>query len=227
MSLPTTALANVRVNESWIDRPFTDLGDTTTKVYYLRCHCLESDYTALVQGTANLTSATTAGVIATRYVDALARWVGDYDFRSSPGGYIQFVRRFANIPQNHNEYTYSVVTLPSGFWRSYGFRYLRFQGGDYNLSTRLASTYGTNPAGFTIVTPFLITDDDGLGSYQQTEEADGIGFQTIPDTNAFYRSNNERASETTKVTRWMGDIYVGVTPYVIPDNINDSSDPPV
>lgn len=162
MSLPTTALANVRVIESWIDRPFSDLGDTTTKVYYLRCHCLESDYTALVQGTANLTSATTAGVIATRYVDALARWVGDYDFRSSPGGYIQFVRRFANIPQNHNEYTTSVVTLPSGFWQTFGVsRYLRFQGGDYTLSTRLASTYGIDPTAFTIVTPFLITKDDG------------------------------------------------------------------
>ena len=222
MSLPTTDLANVRVIESWIDRPFTEFDDTATKVYYLRCHCSEDDYTALVLGTANLTNATTAGVIATRYTDATARWVGDVDFKSSGGGYMTFIRLFANVPADHSDYTSSVVTLPDGYDDD-NFLNLKFIGGDYMLSTRLDSTFSTDPASITINTPFRIIDvapaaDPVAVNYTE-------GSQTDPTTSEFYESSTERVSEATQVSKWMGDIYVGVTPYIIPDNISTPAAP--
>lgn len=234
MSLPTTQLANVRVVESWIDRPFTDFDDTATKVYYLRCHCAESDYTALVQGVANLTSAATAGVISTRYTDATARWVGDVDFKSSDGGYMTFVRRFANIPDDHEDYTSSVVTLPDGSisdlirtetGRPYNIVYT---GGDYQLPTRVEYTFNIDPAAIAVQTPFFVTID--VNSGDNYSDGDTVGFtlssQTTPNTNQFYESGIERASEATQIVKWMGDIYMGITSYIIPDNIKDSTPAP-
>jgi len=232
MSLPTTDLANVRVVESWIDRPFTGFGDTTTKVYYLRCHCSEGDYTALVLGTANLTNATTAGVIATRYADATARWVGDVDFKASDGGYITFIRRFANVPADHEDYTSSVVTLPDGNTTGsisggtglpVSFEYL---GGDYQLTTRIEYTFDTDPTAITIVKPFFIQAERAFGDI---ENGSTINFTmpslTNPTTSEFFESGNERASEATQIIKWMGDIYMGITPYITPDDIRDAPTP--
>ena len=230
MSIPTTDLANVRVLESWIDRPFTDFGDTATKVYYLRCHCAEADYTALVQGTANLTNATTAGVIATRYADATARWVGDVDFKSSDGGYMTFIRQFANVPAAHSDYTSSVVTLPDGSpndsGSSAGPNYFIYQGGDYQLSTRIAYTFSTAPASISIVKPFFI-ELANASIFGDVGEV--VNFTTLsitsPTTAEFFESSTERASEATQVVKWMGDIYMGITPYVTPDDIKDAPAP--
>ena len=234
MSLPTTALANVRVIESWIDRPFTDFGDTATKVYYLRCHCSEADYTALVLGTANLTDATTAGVIATRYTDATARWVGDVDFKSSDGGYITFIRRFANVPAGHEDYTSSVVTLPDGsdantFNVDTGDPYqVIYKGGDYQLSTRIEYEFNADPTALTIGTPFFIEMDVTFTGDPPYIAGDVVPFtlrsdNTNPTTGEFFESGIERVSEATQVSKWMGDIYVGVTPYIIPDNIKTAT----
>ena len=215
MSLPTTALANVRVTSSWIDRPFTEFGDTATKVYYLRCHCLESQYVPPVLDVANLTNASTAKVFATRYADPQARWVGDYDFAPSDGGYITFIRRFANIPATHSEYTDSVVSLPSNFDRVVSLNYLIFRGGDYALSTRLEFKYALNPASIVRVKPFAIKQTATNAAVQFVTNSGKSLDETTPDGAAFY-SSTERASEATKVSRWMGNIYVGVTPYVKP-----------
>lgn len=217
MSLPTTALSNVRVIESWTDRPFTEFDDTTTKVYYLRCHCLESQYVPPVLDVANLTNANTAKVIATRYADPLARWVGDYDFAPSDGGYITFIRRFANVPATHSEYTDSVVSLPAHYDNVPNTSYLLFAGGDHTLSTRLEYKYALNPASIIRVKPFVIkqTVSNAPLTYVITD-GEGI-YETTPDGSAFY-SSAERASEATKISRWMGNIYVGVTPYIKPND---------
>jgi len=232
MSLPTTALSNVRVIESWIDRPFTDFGDTATKVYYLRCHCAESAYTALVLGTANLTNATTAGVIATRYADATARWVGDVDFKSSDGGYMTFIRRFANVPANHDDYTSSVVTLPDGspgdsINSGTGLpTYFTYQGGDYQLTTRIAYTFDTDPTAITIVKPFFIEAEFSSSAVTSGETVNfTMDSATNPTTSEFFESSTERASEATQVVKWMGDIYMGITPYITPDDIKDAPVP--
>jgi len=234
MSVPTTALANVRVIESWIDRPFTDFGDTATKVYYLRCHCSEDDYTALVLGTANLTNATTAGVIATRYTDATARWVGDVDFKSSDGGYMTFIRRFANVPASYNDYTSTVVTLPDGSNSNTvdeGGRpkNVIYQGGDHSLATRVAYTFSTDPTSITITKPFFVEWNTVTVPAAFYDVGDVVSFTsaayTDPNTAEFFESSTERVSEATQVVKWMGDIYMGITPYITPDDIRDAPTP--
>lgn len=234
MSLPTTALANVRVIESWIDRPFTDFGDTTTKVYYLRCHCAESDYTSLALGTANLTNATTAGVIATRYADATARWVGDLDFKSSDGGYMTFIRRFANVPADYVDYTSTVVTLPDGsnsdtVDENGQPSNIVYPGGDYSLTARVEYKFSTDPTSIVIVNPFIVTWNAITIPASYYAVGDAVTFTTPSRTDIstaqLFDSGTERASEATQITRWMGDIYMSVTPYVTPDDIKDTPAP--
>lgn len=41
---------------------------------------------------------------------------------------------------------------------------------------------------------------------------------TNPTAEQFY-SQTERVSETTKIRKWMGDIYVGVTNYIKPIDV--------
>lgn len=219
MSLPSTAFTQVRAIESWVDRPFTEFGDTSTKVYYFRCMCPASQYTALSTGS-NLASAGAAGLIASNYTDVSARWVGDVDFRSAEGGNISFVRKFAKVPPDRNDYAASTKTIlptyskyyafPSTFDQSeienaLGSLYLlnkyerqRVSQASYTkvVSARMHYTYSTNPSSIAIKT--------------------AEGFETLADEDGWLEvipTGTPGVLESTKVTRWMGDIYQGVTAY--------------
>jgi len=225
MALPTAAFSSINVIESWIDRPFTEFGDSETKVYYLRCICDANAYTSLTLGTSNLASAASAGVVSTRFTDSTARWVGDSQFSPSDGGNLMFLRKFANVPQTHSEYTSSVVSLPweykelppSSPYPGSTTTYASI-GGDHPLSTRLEFKYAISPAAIQIVPRFKIhaagTSLAHEVKYVSTGNLPYIG-DTIPSAQLFY-SSIERATESTKISRWKGDIYVGVTPYIKP-----------
>ena len=216
MSLPTTALANVRAVKSWIDKPFTDFNDTATTVYYFECHCLASNYTALTQG-AKLSSAANAGLIATQYIDANARWVGDSNFSYSDGGYVRFIREFSRVPKTHEDYSSTVVNFPPVFGKdrerfeivvtapdgstqtnvSYGpeKEYVKTPSESKSVTSRLEFVYSTNPATLPILTA-------GSFSILQVD-----GFSTIVNT------GDPSVLESTKITRWKGDIFQAVTAY--------------
>lgn len=216
MSLPTTELANVRAVKSWIDKPFTQFNDTTTTVYYFECHCAESDYTALNKG-AKLSSAANAGLIATQYVNSAARWVGDFNFSYSDGGYVRFIREFSTVPLKHEDYSSTVVTYPPEFGKdrerfevvqtnpdgstltnvSYGpeNEYVKKPSESVSTTSRLEFVYSINPTTLPILTA-------GSFTVQQND-----GFSTV------INSGDPSVLESTKITRWKGDIYQAVTAY--------------
>lgn len=227
MSLPTAPLPNIRAIESWVDRPFTAFGDTLTKVYYIKCHCENERYIGLRLGQSNLGSASSAGLISSKYQDASARWVGDYNFSKSDGGYITFERRFANVPLTYSDYKSTVVKLPSYYTTKP--RGLTFIGGNYPMTARVEYKFSTSPQAIQIKKPFKILEGTTNTEINYVNAATDI-FRLIttdlfnpvvltnPTGEQFY-SQTERVSETTKIRKWMGDIYVGVTNYIKPIDV--------
>ena len=223
MSLPTTALVSVRAVKSWTEKPFTEFNDTITTIYFFECVCLSSVYESnkLAKG-AKLSSAANAGLIATQYIDANARWVGDSNFSYSDGGYIRFLRTFSNVPKTHEDYSSVVVTQPPVFGKDravftqttsgdpllgtsteetveieYGpeIEYVKKPSESISTTCRLEFVYSINPATLPILTA-------GTFSIQQID-----GFSTIVNT------GDPSVLESTKITRWKGDIYQAVTAY--------------
>lgn len=208
MATPTTALANIRAVKSWMDKPFTDFNDSSTTIYSFECVCSQTAYDAnkLVYG-AKLSSAAAAGLIAINYTDTQARWVGDSNFSYSDGGYIRFIRQFARVPLAHDDYSSTVVTTAPvfGITSEYlinGSTYYR-PAYEYTISpsqsvvkrSKLGFQYSTNPALLAVYTE---------GSF--TVEKVG-GFSTV------ITSGSANVYESTKITRWMGDIYQAVTAF--------------
>lgn len=148
MSIPyiQSTLSQVRVVDANISYPFTELGDSATKVYRMTCQQLESSYSSSqVALDTTMTSAAAAGVIELPFsADSSAYFVGDTAHSSSPGGIVQFNRTFANIPaSNTSPIGTQVHTYPgvSGFTGTSGAR--------VSLSS-ISMTLGT--PGITIVT---------------------------------------------------------------------------
>lgn len=103
MSLPTAALADVRaVAQTYIEYPFIEIGDSTTKVYHMICQQNRLDYDAAqVALDTTMASAANAGVVQLPFdPDADAYFVGDFGHSPIDGGLVEFERVFANIPQD-------------------------------------------------------------------------------------------------------------------------------
>ena len=224
MATPTTALANIRAVKSWMDKPFTDFNDSSTTIYSFECVCSQTAYDAnkLVYGT-KLSSAAAAGLIAINYTDTQARWVGDSNFSYSDGGYIRFIRQFARVPLAHDDYSSTVITSAPVFGTTrerfelttttgqtttnpggetstsytYGpsYQYIRSPAQSYVVRSKLAFQYSTNPELLAVYTAgsFSVIQNDGTSSVTYT----GSG----------------NVYESTKITRWMGDIYQAVTAF--------------
>ena len=102
MSIPYTSgdFTSARANgESWIEYPFIEQGDNTTKVYHLVCEVNEADYAPIALDT-TMANASNADVISLPFTaDAAAYHVGDFGKAKIDGGLTRFDRQFANIPQ--------------------------------------------------------------------------------------------------------------------------------
>ena len=226
MSIPTIALANIRAVKSWTEKPFTEFNDTATTIYYFECVCLSSVYESnkLAKG-AKLSSAANAGLIATQYIDASARWIGDSNFSYSDGGYIRFLRRFSRVPKTHEDYSSTVVTYPPVFGKtrerretrttqpgtttspagpdiitvSYGpyEEYTRTPSKSIAVTSKLVFHYSTNPEALPVSTArsFSITQING--------------FSTVTLLGSI------NVLESTKITRWNGDIFQAVTAFAL------------
>ena len=101
MSIPYTSgdFTSARANgDSWIEYPFIEYGDNTTKVYHLVCEVNEVDYAPIALDT-TMASASNADVISLPFTaDAAAYHVGDFGKAKIDGGLTRFDRQFANIP---------------------------------------------------------------------------------------------------------------------------------
>ena len=103
MSIPYTSgdFTSARANgNSWVEYPFIEYGDNTTKVYHLVCEVNEVDYAPIALDT-TMASASNADVISLPFTaDAAAYHVGDFGKAKIDGGLTRFDRQFANIPQS-------------------------------------------------------------------------------------------------------------------------------
>ena len=210
MATPTTALANIRAVKSWMDKPFTDFNDSSTTIYSFECVCSQTAYDAnkLVYG-AKLSSAAAAGLIAINYTDTQARWVGDSNFSYSDGGYIRFIRQFARVPLAHDDYSSTVVTNAPVFGRTRNYykyngniiytssyyEYIKSPSQTLAKRSRLGFQYSTNPELLPVFT-------EGSFSVVVTD-----GWSTV------INEGSANVYESTKITRWMGDIYQAVTAF--------------
>ncbi len=105
MSTPTTdaIFAQSRAADSWVEYPFMERGDSTAKVYHMKCSVNRDDYAPLV---INATMATnvTAGVISLPFAaDATAFFAGDFNHRYKDGGLVEFDRQFVTIPATRSQ----------------------------------------------------------------------------------------------------------------------------
>lgn len=100
MSLPTTdaIFAQSRAADSWVEYPFMERGDSTAKIYHMKCSVNRDDYAPLVINVA-MGSAGAAGVISLPFAaNASAFFVGDFNHSYKNGGLVEFDRQFATIP---------------------------------------------------------------------------------------------------------------------------------
>lgn len=108
MAVPTTdtIFAQVRAADSWVEYPFMERGDSTAKIYHMRCRVNLDDYAPIAINT-TMTSAAAAGVISLPFTaNASAYFVGDFNHAYSDGKLVEFDRQFATIPATRsNELT--------------------------------------------------------------------------------------------------------------------------
>lgn len=193
MSIPSvpTAFANVRATvRTSVAYPFIELGDTSTKVYTMRCSILRDSYNAAqVSLDATMANATNAGVITLPFAaDASAYYCGDFNHNVTDGGMIEFDRVFANIPANRTNrfngittYTFPQVfgvTAPSTF--DFTISSVALEGTDKVKVTCSASTASLAPSANYAPRIYLtITTNDGVNpdvthsGYYEVEEQSG------------------------------------------------------
>lgn len=101
--------------ESWIEYPFIEYGDNTSKVYHMRCTVNKGDYAPIALDT-TMANASNADVLALPFAaDTSAYFVGDYNHRVKDGALLEFDRQFATIPVNRTEHEGSVVFRYPGY----------------------------------------------------------------------------------------------------------------
>ena len=115
MSLPAsggTAFTTATCVKAWIEYPFNDRGDVTTKVYHHTMRVSRANYAPLAFDDVM----TTADEKPTRSPfsdDAAAYWVGDTTPTAVQGDLVEFDRLFANVPSSRVEpYGYYPISVP-------------------------------------------------------------------------------------------------------------------
>lgn len=105
MSLPTTdaIFAEARAADSWVEYPFMERGDSTAKVYHMKCSVNRADYDPIAIN-ATMGNEITAGVISLPFIsNPSAFFVGDFNHSYKDGGLVEFDRQFATIPATRSQ----------------------------------------------------------------------------------------------------------------------------
>lgn len=104
--------------ESYIEYPFEEEGDITTKVYHLICSIHKDSYTPLeLNSNIAMTTAAAAGVSSLPFAaDSAAYFIGDFGDQIEDGVLRIFDRQFSNIPIARSRPTGSTAfTFPGYF----------------------------------------------------------------------------------------------------------------
>jgi len=149
MSIPfesnATAWAAIRAIDAWIEYPFANDGDTTSKIYKMVCMCKSTEYEAPLFSQ-TMSDAATAKLIELPFAaDATAYFVGDDGFAPAGATLITFTRSFMPVP----------ATRTRGIG-SYSYTWPAFR--EWNDSTQGNYTTVFNPQN-ELVPPDFITRD--------------------------------------------------------------------
>ena len=219
--------SQARVVDYNVSYPMSQYGDTSTKLYSLVCVVNANDYT-IPFSSSSLSSASSVGVIELPITDSTARYVGDTS-SSISGGKLQFVRRYAEIPNSRTELSTGIYTSPPQFGtkveptlfstingnplRTRRFEYVRVPSKSEVVPVRLEYSYGTYTLAGTIKTQesFTLEKTDSTTSrtrylgYDVTEVDEGATTVTI--------TGDGGVIVGTQIRRWMGEIFEKVTGY--------------
>jgi len=119
MSLPTTThtLSTPKSVGAWIEYPFRDQGDSSTKIYHHTMQVKLAGYSPLSDDD-TMTAATEKPINSPFTDDANAFYIGDSKPTSGDGLMVQFDRMFANIPQDRVDpngfYAFEFPVVPGG-----------------------------------------------------------------------------------------------------------------
>lgn len=193
--------------ESWVEYPFIEYGDNSSKVYHMRCAVNKGDYTAIALD-ATMASASNADVLALPFTaDASAYFVGDYNHRVRDGALLEFDRQFATIPASRTEYEGSIV------FEYPGIGYLGSTRGRFNDISKIETTYtyqlGEN---FNLDSIFKVLIN-GYNFDAYNVQDSGFGVTATNPTETQYLSLNQLVYNSEKV-KYKGNIYAKKTVYV-------------
>ena len=193
--------------ESWIEYPFIDYGDNTSKVYHMRCSVNKDNYTPIAIDT-TMTSASNADVLVLPFtVNANAYYVGDFNHRVLDGNLLEFDRQFATIPATRTEYDGSVIYEYPGIGLNGSSR------SRFNEISKIKTiyTYGLG-ANITLDSIFQVT----LNNYNFDD-------YNVQDSGLLITATDPTATEyialtdlvyNSEIVKYIGNIYAKKTTYV-------------
>ena len=190
-----TSFSTPTVVRAWVEYPFRNNGDSTTKVYHHIMQVKATSYTTLSDDDVM----TTAGQKPNRSPfadDSAAYYVGDYGKSHIGDGLVEFDRQFANIPQDRSE--------PNGF---YSFEFPANTEGIFSEFPTLteSSSYNTST--------LIVTINFTLSSTDATSINDGDSVVVYNAAKWDYT----RPGVNSSTTSWRGIVSKSGTSYTITD----------
>lgn len=199
--------------ESWIEYPFIEYGDNTSKIYHMRCAVNKDDYAAIALDT-TMTSASNADVLVLPFTaDANAYYVGDFNHKVTDGALIEFDRQFATIPATRTEYEGSVIFEYPGYESINGAGAITLLRSKFSQVSKIKTIYT-----YTLGTNITLDDifDVFIGSYQYSEfnvRSGGSPF-TTPTFTGYTSLTNQFLVYSSEIVKYRGNIHAKKTVYV-------------
>lgn len=205
--------------ESYIEYPFIEYGDNSSKVYHMRCTVNKSDYTPIALDT-TMISASNADVLALPFTaDANAYFVGDYNHRVKNGALLEFDRQFATIPATRTEHEGSVVFRYPGYetvsTNSSGSS-LDVLRGPFDEISKLRTVY-TYQLGTTITLDTIFSVTIGIQNYRYDNFNVRNGSSNLyPSTSPTFNGYQSLSYlvYSSEVVKYKGNIHAKKTIYV-------------
>ena len=193
--------------DSWVEYPFIEYGDNSSKVYHMRCTVNKDDYTAIALDT-TMASASNADVLTLPFTaDTSAYFVGDFNHRVKDGALLEFDRQFATIPANRTEYEGSIV------FEYPGIGYNGTSRGRFSEISKIETVYtyqlGSN---ITLNNIFKVTINGYNFDAYNVQNSAALVTATIPTATQYLALN--QLVYSSEIIKYRGNIHAKKTVYV-------------
>jgi len=191
MALPAGAtLTNATCVKARIEYPFRDQGDALTKVYH---HTMQQKLTsyAPLDDDDTMTAATEKPENSPFADDADAFFVGDTALAEQDGGMVEWVRSFANIPQD--------LITPGGF---YAFEFPDVAGGIFTIKDTTSESSSYNAGTFVLTITATLSALDAAeftdGQYLSIYNPNAWTYERVVGTSTYSYTQTIFSGLTTK-----------------------------